>query len=94
MTIREFADKYNVPYHIIYEATYNVTAISTMRKDREYPEDELFNAASDLIEERINKHTKLMSQANRFYINLHSTRAKEGLPLEMPKVRRESPDNR
>jgi hypothetical protein len=90
MTIMEFSKKYRIPYHIAYEATYKVPAISTMQRDREYPEDKLFDAASDLIEARINKHARLMSQANTMYINLHSTRAREGKPLEMPKVRREN----
>ena len=92
MTIKEFANKYGIPYHIAYEATYRVKTISTMRRDREYPEDELFNAASDLIEARINKHTKLVSQANKAFISLHSTRAKEGYSCEMPQMRRESKD--
>ena len=93
MTIKEFANKYGIPYHVAYEATYRVKPISTMQRDRDFPEDELFKAASDLIEARINKHTKLVSQANKAYISLHSTRAKEGYPLEMPKVRRESTDD-
>ena len=93
MTIREFADKYHVPYHIVYEATYKVQAISTMRRDREYIEKELFDATSDLIEDRANKHAKLLSQANRMFINLHSTRAKEGISHDLPKVRRESTDD-
>lgn len=93
MTIREFADKYHIPYHIVYEATYKVHAVSTMRRDRDFLEDDLFKAADELIQERVNKHAKLMSQANTHFINLHSTRAKEGYPCDMPKVRRESTDD-
>ena len=93
MTIKEFAEKYHVPYHIVYEATYKVQAISTMRRDREYPEGELFEATSDLIEDRANKHAKFLSQANSMFINLHSARAKEGYPCVMPKVRRKSTDD-
>ena len=88
MTIKEFANKYGIPYHVAYEATYRVKPISTMMRDRDFPEDELFDATSDLIEDRANKHAKLLSQANRMFINLHSTRAKEGYPCELSKVRR------
>ena len=93
MTLKEFAQKYDVPYHVVYEASYKVPAISTMMRDRDFPEDELFDATSDLIEERINRHAKLMSQANAHFINLHSTRAKEGYPYVLPKVRRKSTDD-
>ena len=88
MTIREFADKYGIPYHIVYEATYKVSAISTMRRDREYPEDKLFDATDELIQTRVEKHKRLMSQAHRMFINLHSTKEMEVVAREMPKVRR------
>lgn len=93
MTIKEFANKYGIPYHVAYEATYRVKPISTMMRDRDFPEDELFDATSDLIKDRANKHAKLLSQANRMFINLHSTRAKEGIFCEVPKVRSESTDD-
>ena len=59
MTIREFADKYDIPYHIVYESTYKVQTVSTMRKDREYPEKELFTEVRSLVNERLKYHREL-----------------------------------
>ena len=93
MTLQEFSDKYHVPYHIVYEASYKVPAISTDIRDRDFPEDELFNETDKLIQERVDRHARLMSKANRIFINLHSVRAKEGMPCDLPQMRRESTDD-
>lgn len=76
MTIKEFAEKYNVPYHLVYESTYKVPSYSTIRKDREYPEDGLFRETERIIEARMNKHKKLYQQARQAFVNLR----KEGCP--------------
>ena len=89
MTIKEFANKYGIPYHVAYNATYHVKPISNLVRDRDYLEEDLFTATSKDIEARINRLQGKLSQANRDFINLHSTRAKEGYPCELPKVRRE-----
>jgi hypothetical protein len=59
MTLKEFAQKYDVPYHVVYEASYKVPAISTMRKDREYPEKELFLEVRRVVTNRISRHRDL-----------------------------------
>lgn len=59
MTLKEFALKYNVPYHVVYEASYKVPTVSTMRKDREYPEKELFLQVRRLVNARLKHHREL-----------------------------------
>ena len=93
MTLQEFSDKYHVPYHIVYEASYKVPAISTDIRDRDFPEDQLFNETDRIIQERVDRHARLMIKANRIFINLHSVRAKEGMPCELPQMRRENTDD-
>ena len=56
MTLKEFSRKYQVPYHIVYEASYKVPAISTMRKDREFPEKQLFVEVMSAVNNKIRKH--------------------------------------
>lgn len=90
MTIKEFANKYGIPYHIAYNATYHVKPISNLVRDRDYLEEDLFTATSKDIEARINRLQGKLSQANRDYISLHSTKAKEVFSHEMPQMRRES----
>ena len=72
MTIKEFADKYGIPYSIVYEATYKVPYISTMRKDREYPERELYKDTNRIITQRLEKHRKLFHQTQKMLISLKS----------------------
>lgn len=76
MTIKEFAEKYKVPYHLVYESTYKVPSYSTIRKDREYPEDGLFRETERIIEARMNRHKELYQQARKAFMNLR----KEGCP--------------
>ena len=88
MTIKGFADKYNIPYHIAYEASYNVQPIGTWERDKDYPEDDLFNETKKLISKRIEKHRKLLNQALRSEVNLNKGR----WGYEMPKMRRKGAD--
>ena len=41
MTIKEFSEKYNIPYNMAYNASYGVKPVSTVLRDRDYPEEEL-----------------------------------------------------
>lgn len=41
MTIKEFSDKYRIPYNIAYKASYVVKPAETFRCDKEYDEQEL-----------------------------------------------------
>ena len=85
MTIREFSDKYSVPYNLVYEATYKVPCYSTMRKDREYAEDALFDEVDRLLTLRMDKHRKLYSQSQRAFIRMNAVRREKG--YEMPILR-------
>ncbi len=84
MTIKEFSHKYGVPYHIVYEATYKVPAISTMRMDREFPEDGLYKEVERVISSRMEKHRKLYHKAQKQFISLQTVKKLEGFCNEMP----------
>ena len=43
MTIAEVAGKYNVPYSVAYEASYGVEPVATLERDKDFPEDKLFD---------------------------------------------------
>ena len=77
MTIREFSDKYGIPYGIAYEATYKVPSYSTLQKDREYPEDQMFAEAERIISARMKKHRGQYEKAKKYIISLHSAKRKE-----------------
>ena len=62
MTVKEFAEKYRLSYHTVYEATYRVKPESTWLHDRDYPEKELRNELLKIADQRIEKHRRLMEQ--------------------------------
>ena len=79
MTLKEFAEKYKVPYHIVYESSYMVQPVGTMQRDRDFPEDDLFDAVDKILNKRMKRHTALLRTAQGAFINLHSTRRLEEL---------------
>lgn len=79
MTIKEFVSKYNVPYSVVWQATCNVKPVSTLMRDRDYPEKELYKAVAGMLVERIERHKKALIE-QRTYLN--NMRCKD----EVPKV--------
>ena len=55
MTIKEFSDKYDIPYHIVYDATLGVKPLASVYHNREYVEDELFSNVTAVIRQRIER---------------------------------------
>ena len=49
MTIKEFAEKYNVPYNIVYQATYEVKPTGNEEKAKTYDEQQLREAVSNIV---------------------------------------------
>lgn len=56
MTLKEFANKYQIPYNVVYEASYKVQPISTVRRDRDFPEKQLFIETRCVIKNKIDRH--------------------------------------
>ena len=55
MTLKKFADKYQIPYHVVYNASYLVTPASREIYDRQYREEELKKAVRKMTVRRIRK---------------------------------------
>ena len=53
MTIKEFARKYSVPYHVCYKATFTVRAVATLVREQDYDEGELKAAIRKYIKRRL-----------------------------------------
>ena len=62
MTCKEFSIKYNIPYHIAYAATYKVKPVSSMLRDRDYPEDALLDAVRKMLQQRIKKNKAILDE--------------------------------
>ena len=61
MTLKEFANKYHIPYKYVYDASYMVHYYQSSPFDRKtYYEKALFKAVVQLIESRIERHRKSM----------------------------------
>ena len=53
MTIKEFSDKYQIPYNIAFKASYVVHPVETFRRDKEYNEQELYNESVKYAKSRL-----------------------------------------
>ena len=53
MTIKEFAAKYCIPYHVAYKASFTVKPIATIFRDRDFKEDELYRETRKYIRRRL-----------------------------------------
>ena len=76
MTIKEFSDKYDVPYYLAYEASYKVRPVGTDRRDKDFPEDELFEETKSLIHRRYERHRQQMNLCMRAEVNMNRRREK------------------
>ena len=70
MTLKEFSRKYNVPYHIVYEASYAVHPISTDRYDREYPEEGIRKEVANRLKASIERHEMMAAKQRDILKNL------------------------
>ena len=60
MTLKEFSQKYGVPYHIVYEASYYVKPEQSVRRDRDFDEFKLYYTVKGIVQERINRYTEVL----------------------------------
>lgn len=89
MTIKEFAEKYGLPYHVAYEATYGVKTVSTRIRDRDFLEKDLFDATISTINYKVMRLQKRIGIQKDYYQRMMVVKKRE-----MSKVRRESKDLR
>ena len=53
MTIKEFAAKYAIPYHLAYKASFRVHPVASMARDRDFDEKDLHAEAVAFIKRRL-----------------------------------------
>lgn len=58
MTIKQIGEKYDVPYNIVYLATYGVKIVDTIRRERVYPEADVVRNLKTVLQEKIEKYTR------------------------------------
>lgn len=64
MTIKQFSEKYNLPYQVVYTATWGLNTSGGWR-DREYDEEELRNAVLGRAMDSMKKHREGLDKAMR-----------------------------
>ena len=72
VTIKEFAEKYRISYCQAYELSYGVEPVPTLIRDKDFPEDELFENLVALLhrhqfdaEKTVAKVKKKISEVNK-----------------------------
>ena len=65
MTIKEFARKYDIPYHIAYNATVGLKPTASIWRDKDFVESELFKRVSDILNDRADRKADELSRIER-----------------------------
>ena len=76
MTLKEFSKKYEVKYGVVYAASYLVKPISTMQRDRDFPEEELYRQVTKELHRRAVKYTELAKDCRSAYQRIRQNHAK------------------
>ena len=53
MTIKEFAYKYTLPYHLVYKASFTIQPVATLIRDRDYREEDLIKETRTYVKRRL-----------------------------------------
>ena len=65
MKVNEFADKYNVPYQIVYNSTWLMRPDFHSRVGRSYDEDALKEAVMEFLGQRMKRHQAALEKDQR-----------------------------
>ena len=63
MTIREIAEKYDLKYHIVYEATVGVRPVASIWREKDFIEDEVMRNVKANLKAKIRKAEKTAEAA-------------------------------
>jgi len=72
MKVNEFADKYEVPYQIAYNATWLIQPNFRTRTGRNYDEDALKKAVTEFLEQRMKRHRAALEKDERLLAKLNA----------------------
>ena len=70
MTLKDFSRKYDIPYSIVYAASYKVHPVYGEVYEREYPESELRSALYETVSSRIDHYQDMMIRNINYKHNL------------------------
>lgn len=76
MTIKQMADKYQIPYNLAYEGTLGVTPRESALYNREYPEEEVIYNVKEILRHRIIKRKKYIEDVSRMLSNIELLESK------------------
>ena len=76
MRMIEFAEKYQIPYHMVYQAMAEAGLLRKWRKDAPYDEQEMLDAVSLMIANRIARREREIFQMKRQMGKLRKAEAK------------------
>ena len=74
MTNNEFSEKYNIPYHIVYQASLVICPPTDIVRDPDCPEQEMYKVVWDILHKRFSKHAKQANDTKQLLIYMKETR--------------------
>lgn len=72
MTIKKFCSKYDLPYQIVYNATWGLTPYENGWRDKEYDEELLKQEVTRQAEERVERNRLNLEKAEKILSHLKS----------------------
>jgi len=62
MTMKEFARKYDIPYPVVYKASFRVHPVSSVKREKDYPEEDLLRETERFANQRIKECKRYISE--------------------------------
>lgn len=62
MTIKEFSEKYEIPYYIAYNATVGLKPVASILRDKDFIEAELFRNVDRMLNDRADRKADELSR--------------------------------
>jgi len=72
MKVKDFAEKYGVPYQVAYASTWLMKPDFRMRRDRQYDEQAMKDAVTELLSQRIKRHQSEVEKNQRLLERLNA----------------------
>ena len=65
MTIKEFSQKYEIPYYIAYNATVGLKPVASILRDKDFVEAELYRNVNRMLNDRADRKADELNRIER-----------------------------
>ena len=73
MTIKEISKKYDIPYNIVYQATYGLEASKYYGRERKYDEKAVVHNLKAILQSRISRYSETLEDLKGMLNRMNKT---------------------